>query len=675
MRNTIRTCISLALLSLSFLLSAQTSIKDIEKAFSLNELEHPYLLFDSKGREKMLQDIEKDQHLKEIHERLLLEAYRYLKMPVNDVIPPAGDASRFFSGNEMRGFMRVHYHAALNLAFVYQLTGENKYAEKAFLHAEMLCRLESWVYPFHEFPQIYDRVWPWNVDDDQVVFSFDLQSARIATHLAFVYDWIYPALDKAKRDRLRGALLENAITRVRGDFEYHWWSSAYRCNWSGICYSGAGLASLALLTEDPQLMDVVSAAYNGVSNMLNELGPDGGWQEGRGYWAYGVGHSMWFMEAVKRLTLGEYNLFQHPRLKENPADFPLYTMIANFGDGRSGPVGDSWFINKLVTETEDQTAAWYAEEFIRKGDEIFDLIWAKPPVKAVEPDIKSKHFRGIDWAVMQSSFVEDNSFTIACKAGYNDDPHHGHLDCGHFILSYNGEKFIKDIGGASYDDFYFSAERWDYVEASSRGHNVILVNGEEQISAKLKDQPWKNGVGGIIDDFYTSDTMDYISMSGLHKTYPGIELKSWRRQIILMKPSLAVVLDRIETEPGAEIRSRIHPGESIDIHEEYYTIKSSDEELTVLPFTDQEVKITQGRHSSISVNDDADIESISYVDCVIKTPEAQTISGYIIFPSKGAEGTGEVIQTIQLKKGKNEEVSLSFSIDDESHNIIFPGEK
>ena len=675
MANRITVICIAALFGLNLLLAGQSDNRDMEKAIAPGALEHPYLLFDRQGMQKMQQDTEADPHLKEIRDRILREAYRYLKMPVDQNMPEGGDASRFFSGNEMRRFMSLHYSAALNLAFTYQLTGNKDYAEMAFRHAEMLCRLESWVYPFHEFPQIYDRVWPWNVDDDQVVFSYDLQTARIATHLALVYDWIYTALDKARRDRLRGALLEKAITRVRGNLDYHWWSTAYRCNWSGICYSGAGLASLALLTEDPQLTDLVAEAYDGVSGMLDELGPDGGWQEGRGYWAYGIGHSMWFMDAVKRLTGGKYNLFQHPGLKENPADFPLYTMTANFGDGRSGPVGDSWFINKLVTETGDQTAAWYGEKFISKGHEVFDLIWPAPPVKGVEPDQKSKHFRGIDWAILQNSFMDDSTFTIACKAGYNDDPHHGHLDCGHFILSYAGEDFIRDAGKATYDDFYFSSERWDYVEASSEGHNVIHVNGENQIPAKLKDQPWKEGVGGTIDDFQTSDTLDYLSMSKLHQAYPGEHMMGWQRQIILEKPSVAIVLDRIETRPGSEIRSRIHPGGTLEILDQYFTIESSGIKITVVPFADGPMQIEQGKHGSISVNDDSDFRWIPFVDAVVNADKETCMIGFLIFPDQKREETEALIRSLRLAQGEGQAISLGFELAGKTHLTHFPKKK
>lgn len=650
---------------------AQKENNQIAKYLHSLELKHPYLLFNQEEKEQILEDIKKDRELREIYEKQLLEAYRYLKMPRDYSLPERGKDSRFFCSNEIRDFQYNHMRPALSLAFVYQMTGNPEYAEKAFHHAEMLCRLDSWTYPCHEFPQIYDRVWPWNVADDQVVFSFDLQSARISTHLAFVYDWLYEYMDKGQRDRIRGALLEKSITRVRGNYEYHWWASAHRCNWIGICFSGVGMASLAVLKEDPQLTDVIERSYEGVSLMLDELGVDGGWQEGRGYWAYGVGHSTWFMDAIKRLTEGSFNLFAHPKLANNPVDYALYTMPANFSDGIGGAVGDSWFINKLIAETGDQTAAWYRDTYIKSSESIYDLIYKKSGVKAVEPEAKSKHFRTIDWAVMQSSFTDENSLTIVCKAGMNGDPHHGHLDCGHFIINYLGENFIRDPGSASYDDFYFSAERWDYIEASSEGHNVVFVNGEEQIPAKLKDKPWKKNIGTDIDDFYTSEKQNYVVMNNLENAYPGKEMKSWQRKIVLEKPSLAVVFDRIGSEKDAEIRSRLHPGGTMEIHKNYYTISSDKGVMAVVSFAEPKVSMESGRHGSLSANERTSVEWIPYVDSYTKAKNELTFMGYLVFPFTSEEETENTIRSINLHQRDRETISLSFSFASEPYSISF----
>jgi hypothetical protein len=671
MKNMIKIFFVLFILGWGGVASAQKDAGRISDYINPEELNHPYLLFNQEEKQQILQDIKKDRQLREIYEVQLLQAYRYLKMPRDYSLPEPGKDSRFYGSNALRNFQSAHMRPALNLAFAYQMTGNPEYAEKAFFHAEMLCRIDSWAYPVHRFPQIYDRVWPWGVDDDQVVFSFDLQSARISTHLALVYDWIYDYMDKGQRDRIRGALLENSITKVRGNYEYHWWASAYRCNWSGICYSGVGMASLALLKEDPQLIDVIERSYEGVSLMLNELGVDGGWQEGRGYWSYGVGHSTWFMDAIKKQTGGSFNLFAHQKLKDNPVDFVLYTMPANFADGRGGPTGDSWFINKLIAETGSQTAAWYRDTYIKPSESIYDLIYRIPEVKAVEPETKSKHFRTIDWAVMQSSFTNENSVSIVCKAGKNDDPHHGHLDCGHFIINYKGENFIRDHGSASYDDYFFSAERWDYIEASSEGHNVVFVNGEKQIPAKLKDQPWKDNIGTDIDEFHTSDKQDYVVMNNLENAYPGREMKSWNRKIVLEKPSLTVIIDRIGSEKNADIRSRIHPGGTVKIHEKYYTISSDKGIMAVIPFGDTQIGLETGRHGSLSANERSTVEWIPYVDSYVKAINEQTYMGYLIFPFTSLKETEDIIQSINLKELDRESLRVSFSFNSEKYEIPF----
>jgi hypothetical protein len=652
-------------------LSAQKAADRISDYINPEKINHPYLLFNQEEKERMLKDIKKDPELSEIYEKVLLEANRHLKIPKDYSLPPREQDVDYYS--ILRNFQYEHLGPARTLAFAYQMTGNPEYAEKAFFHADMLCKISDWTYVFHQFPYLYRRVWPYGVEDDQVVFSFDIQTARISTHLALVYDWIYDYMDKEQRDRIRGGLLENSILQVRGEnIEYHWWASAHSCNWSGVCYSGAGMAALALLKEDPKLIDVVESSYNGVSLMLDELGVDGGWIEGRGYWGYMLGHSSWFMETVKQLTGSSYNLFKHPRLKNNFADFVLYTMPANFCDGGSGPIGNSWMINKYIEETGDQTAAWYRDTFLESSESMYDLIYRKPDVKGKEPEVKSKHFRTIHWAAMQSSFTDDNTVTIVCKAGENDDPHHGHLDCGQFIVNYKGENFISEPARAEYDLYYFAKERWDYVQASSEGHNVVFVNGEKQIPAKIKDQPWREVIGTNIDEFYTSERQDYVVMKNLENAYPGKEMKSWQRKIVLEKPLLSVVIDKVGSEKNAEIRSRIHPGGTVEMHEHFYTITSDDGDvMAVVPFSDQKITMENRRHASLRTHVDSRFQWIPYVDTYTKTKNRQTIMGYLVFPFTSEKETDETIHSINLQPGSGEGFSLTFNFKSEQYNIPF----
>ena len=159
---------------------------------------------------------------------------------------------------------------------------------------------------------------------------------------------------------------------------------------------------------------------------------------------------------------------------------------------------------------------------------------------------------------MRSDFSDPENTIIACKAGYNDDPHHGHLDCGNFILVWRGEQFISELGRGSYDEGYFQETRWDVPHASSEGHNVVFVNGAGQESAKHKDRPWQSGIGGEILDFRNVTSTGIMSSWNPTGAYPGTALGKWRRHIILDKPSVTVVLDEIAASPGSGIEIRFH---------------------------------------------------------------------------------------------------------------------
>ncbi|MCX6136624.1 MAG: heparinase II/III family protein, partial [Ignavibacteriales bacterium] len=543
-------------------LTAQTGAREIADAIKINTLRHPYLFFTEEEKSVLKERIEIDERSRTIMEGLRARGNRYLRMPFEKQKFPEPDHPRFETSDGKQGeYISEITDGAFTCAFLYQMTGRIEYAKRGYEFAAAISDLPNWINPAHKFDIIYPRVWPRNVPDDQVVFSYDISAARMTGTLAVVYDWLYPALTAAERDKLRNALLEKAITRVRGNYEFFWWATAYRCNWSAICFSGLGISSLALLREHPQLADVVAESYNRLNLTFDQIGDDGGWQEGRGYYSYMIDQSLRYMDALKRLSKGTFNLFRHKNIRNHVFDLPLFALTAAFEDGTGRAVGNFPMLNKLVTETGDASAAWYREKFLHESDEdnIFEILWPAANVKPVPPVQASKLFTSIDWAIMRSDFFDPASVTIACKAGFNDDPHHGHLDCGHFILTWHDIPFIGEPGRMEYDEFYFNEDRYEYPHASSIGHNVVFVNGEQQITAKKKNQPWKEGIGGRILDFRTSAIQDYVLMDPSH-SYPGKELKKWRRSIVLAKPVITLVLDEVSANPGATIVARFFPG-------------------------------------------------------------------------------------------------------------------
>jgi hypothetical protein len=617
-------------------LFAQPDFVAETKDISKEKRTHPYLLFDAADKQAMLNRIKTSQVDAELFEKIRWEGSRYLNAPMDMKIPEKNVHTRFYGVDEYRKYMNWNVEGALTLAFLYQMTGDKTYAEKALEYAEKICYLDSWINRAHYFEIIYSRVWPYNVKDDQVVFSFDITSSQYTRGLSIVYDWLYPAMTRYQRDRIRGALLEKAITLVRGNYEYHWWATAYKCNWSAVCHSALGIAAIALLNEDPHLTDVVARSYEGVWNLFDNYGENGGWQEGRGYWSMQMEHSTFFMEALKRATSGKVNLFRHEKIRLHPCDFALFGLTAGFGDSQGEAVGNSFMINKLIAETGSTNAAWYRQNLMKSDDEIYDLIWPVPQVDAKQPNEFSVHFKGIDWAAMRKNFQPEN-ITVVCKAGMNDDPHHGHLDCGTFNLSWMGQYFIGELKGAGYDEKYFGEMRWEYPKASSKGHNVVMVNGEEQIDAKYKDQPWKEGIGGKVVDFQTNKSWDFVKMDPTN-AYPGKELKQWNRWIILDKENnFVIVFDKVNCAKDAGIEVRFQPGVDFKVNDQQVLLQSGNSKMYMIPVCNVSTQLKTGRLPKISLRVSEAIDWHNYIGVLAKAQSGDNFIGTVFIPANGQQ--------------------------------------
>lgn len=662
--------------------SAQDVDKNaISESIPIENLEHPYLFFTDSDKPAIRQRIQTDTESKQIMDRLLAEANMLLYQPVDSSIPARGTHVRAGWTEEDRenAYERKiskYRGYAETLAFVYQMTDDPKYAQKAFAFAEVVCRMPVWSYQAHEFSIIYSRVMPWNVPDNQVNFNFDIGSATTGQIIAWVYDWTYPALEQWQRDRIKGALLEKVITPVRGDYEFHWWSTSYRCNWTGVCNGGLGIAALALLKDYPQLADVVAESYNRIDKMMNELGEDGGWQEGGSYWSYGMDRSLLFAFALKKASKGQFNLFQNKKLAANPVAFPIYLFVppnraVNFGDAHDRAVGGTDFFNLLTTETQSPEGAWYRQEKLGAGSDIFDLIFPRPTLKPRAPTTPSRHFRGIDWWVMRSDFADANKVTVAGKAGKNDDPHHGHLDIGHFILYWQGQAFLEDSGRPYYDEEYFDEERWNYPQAASAGHNVVLVNGEQQIPGKLSGKPFNYDIGGEVLEFRTAAQRDYVVMDPTN-AYPKKELQRWRRHVLLEKPNITLVLDEVTSvQQNAEVELRFHSEVKTDFQEKFVLLQGDQGMMALIPIATEAFELRSGKHAYQPIHATRSFEWLPYFGVVLHPMSKQTQVASLMVPVANEAEAKAISQSVKLITKQDEtQVSFKYRKQNYSYNYV-----
>jgi hypothetical protein len=666
-----------------FLLLLNTASADVSKdemASALTkDLTHPYLFFTEDEKPAILERIKNDPASKSIFDKLTAEANRLLYTPVEPLPPQAKTKGPQLFDNTGGEFIRTYYSyrtAAYNLAFVYQMTGDQAYAEKAFEFARELCDMPNWVYRAHQFPIVYGRTMPWNVSDDQVMFNYEIVTSDTAAMLACAYDWLYPALSTTQRDWIRGGLMSKAVSQVRGNWDFHWWATAYRCNWCAWCCNGLGLAALAMLTESPQLVDVVAESFNRITKTYDEVGVDGGWAEGGSYWSHTFSKPMRFNAALAKLTDGEYNLYHHPKYKDNPVNFPLYLQVpprqrVNFADsGSGGHLGSRQLMNKIAIETGNREAAWLLQNLYGKPSDIFDIIWPDTKVKGKLPKVATKHFRTVGWAVMRSDFTDPEKVVIACKAGYNDDPHHGHLDVGQFMVYWRGQAYIRDLGTAEYDELYFGPEKYDTPHADSRGHNLIFVNGEQQVPGKLKGKPFDETIGGEILEFRPSKSRDYTLMDPTN-AYPGKHIKGWRRHIILEKPEITVVLDEVSAEKGAEIEARFHSECTQTAKDGYTLIKGKEGTMALIPVIAGDFSFRPGRHAYQAIFKKSTFRWIPYNGTVVEARAKDTVLAHIILPVEDDTEAEAIVKSVKRNVDGNRTITLAFEKAGESYRYSF----
>ena len=631
--------------------------------------QHPYLYFNSSDLEAIQRRVGRDTRERAVYLRIIKESDRLLEEPVPATVPRRFSGIRpYFDAIPYGDYVSALAGNAYLLAFSYQMPSEEKYGKKAYEFAAALSSLDSWVATWDKFPYLYWSGKPygakWNEEEEnEIVYSFDLDTASACRKLAAVYDWLYPLLTDSQRARLRSALLENGILRVRGNYDYHWWAHSWRTNWLPIAFNGLGTAALALYGEDPQLVDVVEESYGRINRFLEEaIGTDGGYQEGVGNWVSSMNSIVQFGAALNTISRGQVDLFQHPSLRRT-IHFPLFTFApprgsVPFGDSFPSLRGNWQLYNKLATELESPSASWLAGFFhdfdaTSSPAEPLSIIWPETSVEPSLPDSSeplSRHFRTIDWVILRSSWENPDHPLLAAKGGSLDDPQHGHLDAGQFAIHFRGEWYVRELGYMNPSGFSY----WDYrrrfkenIHASSRGHNVVFVNAEEQ-------QLGRQFAGKVIG-FETSAAKDYVLID-VSAAYPNQHLKEWRRHIVYHKPQFFVLVDEVGSEIGARVTSRIHPGVAYQTKNGALFLHGSDGMFAMLVLGSDQPQMIEDRHPLLASQRGAPFSWIPFVDLTLKAQREKTYLSYVFLP---VENEAEAEITLRASSVQIEDQSLT----------------
>jgi len=324
-------------------------------------------------------------------------------------------------------------------------------------------------------------------------------------------------------------------------------------NWRIMTCGESGLGALAF--PGPDRLEAVRFALEGVADILDRLPEDGDWEEGPGYWSGTLMHGLRFALALRRLTGGAINLFEHPALRRTADYFTAVTLpdgsVFNYADNR--PKISPTALHMIAGQLGIGHLAWTARRIGHAT--LWDVLFDDPTLEAVEPpaELETRSFATTGIGVSRSSWNEDAVF-VGVKSGPTAVGH-SHLDINSFVVQKGAVPLLIDPGIWPYGSaigFFDSGpggRRWDFDANATLAHNTVLVDGQGQtVGGDCRGELVACGEDGSLRYF----------VSEAASAYPGL-LTKFERWVIHLLPDVVIVYDDLGSEQERHWQWLIHP--------------------------------------------------------------------------------------------------------------------
>lgn len=445
------------------------------------------------------------------------------------------------------------------LCLAYRMTGEKHFADKVKGKVRGLRYGDN---------ALMKRNPPWHAG---------LGTARSCYESAVAYDSIYDAMTPAERIEMAAGMIEKGILPTLNDWvlgknRIHALDSMGH-NWWSACVFGAGMASLAVMDEEPRAQDwlkrisdgsVEWSEYNGslLDNKPKSFDADGAFYEDVNYASFAVSQLLLFRLAWQQ-ALAAPAAPELPLL-DNVGDYFLNVsylnsgraMNLNFGDGGLTADTTSPLVWLWANGYRKPRHLWYlqatmAEEHRRDTDRtsamglVFYPSDAELASSPTAPDLPPSVLYGdIGWASLRSSWNR-NATLLGVKSGYTWN--HAHADAGSFVLFHEGENILIESGKCSYG----RPEYNDYYR-QSQAHNVVLFNGAAQ---NPEDTAFGSKFPGSVSHLMDSGDLKYVLADATGPT-SHLFIRNYRH--FLWLDDVILIIDDLKTFEEGEFEWLLH---------------------------------------------------------------------------------------------------------------------
>ncbi|MBQ8015777.1 MAG: heparinase II/III family protein, partial [Clostridia bacterium] len=368
------------------------------------------------------------------------------------------------------------------LGYAWQVTGEEKYAARAWQELENVCGYGDWC------------------------TGHFLATAEMALAASIGYDWLFDYLSDAQKALLAETTWEYAIEPALSKNYLKNWFTWSKNNWNSICYSGIGIACMTFSSYNPEkAAEFLAMCYANMPIAFENFTPDGVYAEGPGYCQSGMNAIVFFISSSQNYFGTDFGMSQIDGFRQL-GFFPAYittpTGVFNFGDNKArmcfSPVLH-WYASEYASPLLAVYQMWDApEEFSpdasdateRNGsgkEDALSSLWYNREYTAESRSFSNEplamHLEsdaGQSLVLMRSAFLDKDATFAGIKGGYNYT-NHGDLDIGTFVFDSMGERWAEELGPGNYDaPNYFvnlpAAGRWKNYCKRAEGQNTLVIN-------------------------------------------------------------------------------------------------------------------------------------------------------------------------------------------------------
>jgi len=415
-----------------------------------------------------------------------------------------------------------------------------------------ICEESWWGVPAH-LPQTKEYAGLMDVSKPFV----DLFAAETATYLAWVdyylgekFDAVSPQIRKRIYTETNNRIFEPLMTKQHG-----WMTTNANGrppnNWNPWICSNWLNAVLLLEKDDTKRTAAVSKILWVLDEFVNPYPQDGGCDEGPGYWG-AAGASLY--DNVAMLNLASNNQFAYVYNDEkfrNMGRFIYRAQIGkdyflNFADADPQPTMAANMIYRYGKDINDADMMRFGA-FYRKPEDgklgrfhyfrnFYALFMQDEYRKAPQglPLPASVWLPDLQVMVARDKAGTTDGLFVAAKGGHNDESHN-HNDIGNYVVYYNGQPLLIDVGRGTYTRKTFSSKRYDIWYNCSDYHNVPTVNGVTQLPGsqyKANNVSFKDDAKSAL--LHVDIAQSYPEAAGIH---------SWQRAIRLNRGKNVEVTD------------------------------------------------------------------------------------------------------------------------------------